>query len=139
MIQWAREAANKGYSKLQISDALLKKGLNRESVSELIASLPESKQLPSLKTQMQNPRSHKVWWAGLIIILIVASVVTLVFTGKLNLDFAKKAQLSQSITQNQNQITQQKTEQQKAVEKQDETVRNLNRASGTLKDLGNTF
>lgn len=88
IVKWVRDTLSKGYSKEQIKNALLQRGFNSSDINDLMLTISQ----PSTILEAPTPKSHHygIWWAGLIIILITATVVTLVFTGNLNLDFGKK-------------------------------------------------
>ena len=86
-VNWAKAALSKGYSKEQIKNALSQRGFNPADINDLISQISQ----PSSPLEAPRPTHHYgVWWTGLIVILIAASIATLVFTGNLSLDFGKK-------------------------------------------------
>lgn len=94
MLRWARDALSKGYSIEHIRNALLQRGFNQAYINDLIATVSKPQTSPLVAPRRSY--HYGVWWAGLVIILIIASIATLVFTGNLSLDFGKKetAQIS---------------------------------------------
>lgn len=91
IVRWAQDAIGKGYSAEQIKNSLLQKGFSSSDIDNLIGTISR----PSSGSPVQNPHSYGVWWAGLIVILLVATIATLLFTGNLKLELGDgKAQIS---------------------------------------------
>ena len=96
IVKWARDASIKGFSKEQIKNNLLQRGFGQSDADNLISTI--SQPSGALKSPAAT-HHYGVWWAGLIVILVVASILTLVFTGNLNADFGKKEAVQISAAQ----------------------------------------
>lgn len=90
IVRWAQDALSKGYSTEQIRNALLQRGFNTADVNDVINTISKPILTPPLEAPKPKTHHYGVWWTGLVVILIVATVTTLVFTGDLNLQFGKK-------------------------------------------------
>ena len=134
-----RDSLDKGDSVEKVRESLLNRGMSVSYVENVLTDALKQQNTQDTRTSIGTPErslhGHGVWWVGLTVILVVSVIALLVFTHKLNFDFLKKVGTSQTISQQDIQANQKIVQQQK----QEETVRNLERASGTLKDLGSTF
>ncbi len=127
LLNWAKKTLSAGYTEKKIETALLKKGYKQSVVNELMDNLLEVPK-PS-KVQVSHVHYNKFWVGGLMIVLVVAGLITLVYSGKLNLDFLK-------FKQSQPPIQPQETQQ---YEQQEVSINSLEQTSETLKDLGSVW
>ncbi|MEK6983457.1 MAG: hypothetical protein AABX33_02705 [Nanoarchaeota archaeon] len=130
LIQLVNDAFNKGHSAEQVKSALMKKGLSPSYADWVIAWASKTDSQVTFAGQ-SLPRKHGIWWIGLIVVLIVAAGFIFFYFGEP--DFKVSEEPSLSIEQ---QIP---PSEQSAQQNQNEVVRNLERTSGTMKDLGGTF
>lgn len=132
LVNAARSALDKGFSIKDVREGLVRKGYDTETINEVIAEVAVSQSSPAaVKARRSN------WTARIAALAIIAGFVlfTIYATTHFNLKSGNKVSLQDAMGQAENPAANQQALQQK----QEETARNLERASGTLKDLGSTF
>ncbi|MBI2652324.1 hypothetical protein HYX00_02555 [Candidatus Woesearchaeota archaeon] len=131
LVEWARSSLHNGYSTSQIKNALLKKEYDPEIVDELIDEISKPKTLGLLEAP-HPAHNYAALAAGLFIVVLVFTVVTYIhLTSKSSLEADKTPGFSQNAQTTQSQ--------QATQENQEATARELENASGNLKDLGSIF
>ena len=131
----AKSAIEKGFSIKDVKEGLVRKGYDTETINDVIAEVAVSQNSSS-----SGAKSHHSIWTTRIAALAVAAVfIIFAIYATTHFDFSSKLGSKVSLQDAMGQSGNAAVKQQVAQQKQEETARNLERASGTLKDLGSTF